>query len=95
MADPLKLLREYALEGKPIREQDDLIIFGDLAFHRKEKTNFKIYGSAAPFIRPADVIAHRTSSTHCMMGLFLSETHSRRSVAGYQWRMKEVSEIKD
>lgn len=43
MADPLKLLREYALENKPIKEKDNFIIFGDIAFRKDERTNFKVY----------------------------------------------------
>lgn len=44
MADPLKLLREFALDKKPIKEKDDFIIFGDIAFPKDVKTNFRIYG---------------------------------------------------
>ncbi len=44
MADPLKLLREYSLENKPIKEKDDYIVFGDIAYTKNVKTNFKVYG---------------------------------------------------
>lgn len=48
MADPLKLLREYALGRRPLKEvkqgNDHFIVFGDVAFRRDVKTNHRIYG---------------------------------------------------
>uniref|UniRef100_A0A914WG92 Parafibromin n=1 Tax=Plectus sambesii TaxID=2011161 RepID=A0A914WG92_9BILA len=48
MADPLKLLREYALGRRPLKEvkqgTEQFIVFGDVAFRRDVKTNHRIYG---------------------------------------------------
>lgn len=48
MADPLKLLREYALGRRPLKEvkqgNEQFIVFGDVAFRRDVKTNHRIYG---------------------------------------------------
>jgi hypothetical protein len=46
MADPLTLLRQYHMSGKTdeIMEGEGHIIFGDLAWPKDVKTNFKIYG---------------------------------------------------
>ncbi|TRY63174.1 hypothetical protein TCAL_00483 [Tigriopus californicus] len=47
MADPLTLLRQYHTSGRTeeILEADSHIIFGDLAWPKDVRTNFKIYGS--------------------------------------------------
>lgn len=50
MADPLSLLRDFHIKGKPIKAKDDLIIFGDIAFKKDSKTNFVKYGFANYFI---------------------------------------------
>lgn len=47
--DPLKMLREFALEGKEIREENGFIIFEDQAFEKHVKTNFKVYGKASEY----------------------------------------------
>ena len=46
MADPLTLLRQYHTTGKTeeILESEGHIIFGDLAWPKEVKTNFKVYG---------------------------------------------------
>jgi len=43
MSDPLKLLREYIIAAKPIKEKDDYIIFGDTAFPKSAKTNYLVW----------------------------------------------------
>ena len=47
MADPLTLLRNYHAEGKldEIAKHEGHIIFGDLAWPKDVKTNFRVYGS--------------------------------------------------
>ena len=46
MADPLTLLRQYHTGGKSeeIVEADGQIVFGDLAWPKDVRTNFKAYG---------------------------------------------------
>ena len=46
MADPLTLLRQYYTAGKSdeIVEAEDQIVFGDLAWPKDVRTNFKAYG---------------------------------------------------
>uniref|UniRef100_A0A915IPL3 Paf1 complex subunit Cdc73 N-terminal domain-containing protein n=1 Tax=Romanomermis culicivorax TaxID=13658 RepID=A0A915IPL3_ROMCU len=43
MSDPLKLLREYTISGKPVKEKDEYIVFGDMAFPRTAKTNYLVW----------------------------------------------------
>lgn len=43
MSDPLKLLREYIISSKTIKEKDDYIIFGDTAFLKTAKTNYLVW----------------------------------------------------
>ena len=42
--DPLKLLREFAIDNKQIKERDGHICFGEIAFPRNVNTNFAIWG---------------------------------------------------
>lgn len=46
MADPLSLLQKYHTEGRTeeIVESDNHIIFGDLAWPKDVRTNFRKYG---------------------------------------------------
>ena len=46
MADPLTLLRQYYTTGKSeeIVEAEGQIVFGDLAWPKDVRTNFKAYG---------------------------------------------------
>ena len=46
MADPLTLLRQYYTSGKTeeIVEAEGQIVFGDLAWPKDVRTNFKAYG---------------------------------------------------
>ena len=46
MADPLTLLRQYYTAGKSeeIVEAEGQIVFGDLAWPKDVRTNFKAYG---------------------------------------------------
>ncbi len=48
MADPLSLLQKYHTEKRTddILEEAGHIIFGDLAWPKDVKTNFRIYGLA-------------------------------------------------
>jgi parafibromin len=43
MAEALKLLRQYVMEKKEFTEDDDKIIFGDIAYPKEAKTNYMIY----------------------------------------------------
>lgn len=43
MAEALKLLRQYVTEKKEFTEDDENIIFGDIAYPKEAKTNYMIY----------------------------------------------------
>ena len=43
MADSLSLLRQFTIDGKPIEERDDRIIFGEFSWKIDSLTNFVIY----------------------------------------------------
>jgi len=45
MADSLTLLRQYTIDGKPIEERDDHIIFGEFSWPANSLTNFIIYSA--------------------------------------------------
>lgn len=44
MADVLSNLRQYNINKKEIKEEDDQVIFGELAWPKTVKTNYVIYG---------------------------------------------------
>lgn len=44
MADPLSLLRAYNISRKEIIEENDQIIFDDVAWSKNVHTNFVMYG---------------------------------------------------
>lgn len=45
MADVLSNLRQYNINKKEIKEEDDQVIFGELAWPKTVKTNYVIYGT--------------------------------------------------
>ena len=44
MSDALSLLRNFVKNRKEFFEEDDKIVFGDVAYPKNVKTNFLIYG---------------------------------------------------
>jgi hypothetical protein len=44
MSDPLTLLRNFVRDRKEFYEEDDKIIFGDVAYSKNVKTTYLIYG---------------------------------------------------
>lgn len=44
MADLLQIIRQFNVEKKQIKEEDDAVIFGDFAWPKAAKTNYLIWG---------------------------------------------------